>query len=280
MKLTGRTGIEASRSEGGERASVVRVPGSRGGRMLHAGGRVRSGRGGCERGERRRTDGRYGMMLVVVSADRGGTTAGHHERGACGHRAAGLLERVATVVLMVVRGQRRRRVLQRHGRTAAVRRAGRTPPATVQTDTVRGRLHVYAVPIVVVVVRSVHVVVVHGTGSGRPDGPGVRQQGGHAELDVAGRPGCCHHGRRTAGRIVVVVVNVDVVVQVVQDAGRRAAHDHVGRGGRCAGRHPHGFLVTVVRSGPLLLLLKLLLLLRSVVGGRCRRRWRQQMVER
>jgi len=78
----------------------MRVPRSGGGGMLHAGGRVGGG-GGCgERGERRRPDGRDGMVMMSAAGD-GRTAAGHHERGAGCHGAAGLLERVAAVVLVM-----------------------------------------------------------------------------------------------------------------------------------------------------------------------------------
>lgn len=120
--LTGRTGGESGRAEGGKRSGVVRVPSSRGGGVLHARGRVSGGGGRGESGERRGPDGRDGMVLMVVSAGsgRGGGgcgRTGHHERGAGYHRAAGLLERMvstAVQVLAVVR-QRRGRVYGRHG---------------------------------------------------------------------------------------------------------------------------------------------------------------------
>lgn len=74
----------------------MRVPGSRGGRVLHASGRV-GGRGGRgESGERRWPNRGHGMVMVCTG--RAGTAAGHDERG-----AGCLLERVAAAVVLVVR---------------------------------------------------------------------------------------------------------------------------------------------------------------------------------
>lgn len=279
--------------------------------MLHAGRGISGGGGGCERGERRRTDGSHMVLADVVSAGGRGGTARHHESGTGRlHRAAaGLLEGVVVLVMMQVgRGQRWRRV-QRHRRAAAIRRAGRTASATtLQTRdaVITGRLYVHAFPVlVVVVVRRVHVLFVHGSRRRRrPNGPGVREQSGHAELDVAGRSGGRHHGRRSGAAavhrcrvfvfyaIVVVVVVVVMDVVVYQVSGPVVAHHHIG--GCCTGQHPlhrrfdvhlHVVVVVVHSDGHSLLLLLLQMMMwptaaaaaAVVVGGR---RWRQQMVER